>query len=392
MKPTTSRRDFLSGALSKTGALALAHRGGSFGPSSGERADAPSDSAPRAESVAAFVASRFAGAAVQRAELYRVSINHVYRVHCEQGTRWLRLSRAVDRSVPRVETELRVLARLTAAGLAAPRPIEGVDGHFCQRFAAAEGARPAALFEHVEGEQDWPSDPAASSRLGHTLGRMHALADTTGVRAPEHKDLHAIFVAPIEVARAELDEQGVGLDRIERIARALYRFCEPILDRGRAGTGFCHGDFHPGNVLWGRDGTVSILDFDWCFDGPRALDLGIHRKAIGLTSSLRGDLRDHQTRRWRAFLDGYRRARPISEEDETLARAMVLGHHIGFLSFAIRWREIEGCVYLTDRRMRRMAEFLALWIRELELPVDTSWAPANPTWALGAASTGLGAR
>lgn len=81
-------------------------------------------------------------------------------------------------------------------------------------------------------------------------------------------------------------------------------------------TGFCHGDFHPLNVVWGDGKINSVIDWEFCGEKPEAYDAALLVGCIGFDDpdALLGDLattfvhklrdaRIYSTESWACFLD-----------------------------------------------------------------------------------------
>ncbi len=360
-----SRRDIFATFFSAGAAVALTRVAGDPA-----RAEPPAASIPRASAIAELVAARYSGSTIRHAELYHVSINQVYRLECADGLRWLRLSLAHDNTPARAEAEQEAITRLAEAGARVVRPLLGDNGKFVQIFSAVEGERVAVLYRDVAGQADAPMNPRRSRRLGREMARMHAVADAIGVRGPWAVDLRSLFVEPIEMARAEARDQGAGLDWLEHIAARSYELCKDLLGRGVADHGFCHGDLHFGNVIWDRAEEPTLIDFDWCFDGPRALDLGVHLFSHGLRSEWPEEQRGARDECWQGFLAGYREEREFREVDCQAAHVLLIGHLLGYLSYCVAWKELIGTAVLSDRRLRDFAWYLRAWIQELKIPVE----------------------
>ncbi|MBX2881123.1 MAG: serine/threonine protein kinase, partial [Granulosicoccus sp.] len=89
-----------------------------------------------------------------------------------------------------------------------------------------------------------------------------------------------------------------------------------------------HGDFHPGNILWGRDDTPHILDLDDTCTGPAIQDLWMF---------ISGD-RQYSTARLADLLEGYTQFREFDPKELALIeplRALRLLHYAAWI--ARRW-------------------------------------------------------
>lgn len=91
-----------------------------------------------------------------------------------------------------------------------------------------------------------------------------------------------------------------------------------------------HGDFHPGNILWGSADTPHLLDFDDCMSGPAIQDLWMF---------ISGD-RDYANARLADILEGYTQFREFDPVELVLIeplRALRQIHYAAWI--ARRWED-----------------------------------------------------
>jgi homoserine kinase type II len=161
--------------------------------------------------------------------------------------------------------------------------------------------RPAYAFEEWRGEV-----------LADLLVRFRsAAADMPGRES----------AVPFSLAGFVRDLFGKLRDRDRALFERLYPallHCEralfPALDQVPAA--FCHGDFHPLNIIWSRTGTNALIDLEFCGFRPETYDaamlvgcLGMEDPRClrgGLVRSLVGRLRSgagYSEAGWACFMD-----------------------------------------------------------------------------------------
>lgn len=150
--------------------------------------------------------------------------------------------------VPRRETpdawiaaEARFDAVVHAAGAPVPEFL-GFDQH---------DGRPISVFRRVRGPSMWDvasTDPARAADLGGDLADVQSriVAVPTPVALPAQADR----------LRAKIRSA------VARVGVEVAAACDLVVD---GPTQLCHGDLHPGNVIFGVDGPVVV---DW-FDAAR---------------------------------------------------------------------------------------------------------------------------
>jgi len=167
--------------------------------------------------------------------------------------------------------------------------------------------------------------------IGRTLGRLHLAGE-------KHTFKHrpAIDAARLGDASVEFLEQSALLPPESRSAYLplAHDIMSVVHERMRAAgeyNSICiHGDFHPGNILWGRDDTPHILDFDDTGTGPTIQDLWMF---------ISGD-RAYAQARLGHILDGYHEFREFDEQELQLIeplRALRIVHYAAWI--ARRWED-----------------------------------------------------
>ncbi|MEU4311398.1 phosphotransferase family protein [Nocardia sp. NPDC024068] len=201
--------------------------------------------------------------------------NLTYRVHDEAGSRWV-LRRPptghVLASAHDVVREFRILDLLADS----PVPVPPVLG--CCTDHAVTGAD-FYVMEFVDGIV--PDDAeaaagiprasraAASRAIVDTLAAVHAVDTTTGPLA-ELRRSGSYLERQLRRWHRQLSAGGVGPGPLWDVHELLTRNMP-----AERWTGIAHGDFRPGNLLIGTDGTVrAVLDWELWTVGDVMADIG----------------------------------------------------------------------------------------------------------------------
>jgi Ser/Thr protein kinase RdoA (MazF antagonist) len=276
--------------------------------------------------------SRWSGLAGGAVRLINHSENHTFQVDTpEQGSFTLRIHRPGYQSRPSIESELAWLAALRRdTALAIPEPVAGRDGKTLQDIAIGGEGRLAVLFRHVAGRE--PTLDDALEPIFETLGGYAATMHrhvATWQRPPG-------FERQVWQAATILDEDGLWGDW--RVAPGVDNANRKILDRldsalwlrlaeygtGPERYGLIHADMRLGNVL--ADGeAITLIDFDDCgfcwfaYDFAAAISFHETDPAVPALKA--------------AWLEGYRRLRPLEPADVAAMDSMVLLRRMALLAW-----------------------------------------------------------
>ena len=99
---------------------------------------------------------------------------------------------------------------------------------------------------------------------------------------------------------------------------------------------FCHGDFHPLNVIWQRDAVAAVIDWEFCGLKPEIYDAANLIGCIGMEhpSGLTGDLAA-------AFIQRMRESSAISARSWRLFPEFALALRCAWLAEWLRGRDAE---------------------------------------------------
>ncbi len=199
-----------------------------------------------------------------------------------------------------------------------------------QQYLHRVGAFRFSLYPRAGGRPPELDNADQLKVIGRTVARLHLVSETMSF---EHRpqltvsrlgDASANFLLESALLPAEqayvyesiIDEL---LDEVhEQVSTTAYR--EICL----------HGDFHPGNILWGSDETPHLLDFDDSLSGPAMQDLWMF---------ISGN-REYAQARLGDLLDGYNEFRSFDERELNLIeplRTLRIIHYAAWI--ARRWED-----------------------------------------------------
>jgi Ser/Thr protein kinase RdoA (MazF antagonist) len=200
--------------------------------------------------------------------------NTVYRVDAPTGAAVIRVHRPYHKSRRWIDTELRLLNHLYAAGLNVPHPladtieVESHDATLCL----------CTLLSWVDGNAkpvpDWYA--LIANHAGLLLGKIHRAAQTFELTPNLDRpqlDAETMFTQSTQYA---LDSEGEVLlapyadifSQVQAQTAATFNGLEQIGLSAQV----IHGDYKPNNLLWARLAPAAV-DFDDCAWGNPAYDM-----------------------------------------------------------------------------------------------------------------------
>lgn len=253
--------------------------------------------------------------------------NRVYSVGLEDGNsvvaKFYRPGRWSDASILEEHAFCDALA---AHDLPVIAPLKSGDKVSLHHF----GPFRFCLFPRSGGRPPELDNPDQLAVIGRTIARLHLVSDT-------HEFAHRPFVDIdrlgeqaadflLESPLLPDDQAAVYESTVDELLDEVHDQMDAINYR----TLCLHGDFHPGNILWGSDSTPSILDFDDCAIGPAIQDLWMF---------ISGD-RQYAQARLGDLLDGYNEFRAFDTREIALVeplRTLRIIHYAAWI--AKRWND-----------------------------------------------------
>lgn len=158
------------------------------------------------------------------------------------------------------------------------------------------------------------------------------------------------------MARIKTHDPGL-IEPFELVAAFLHARLAPV--HGLLPVKFCHGDFHPLNIIWSETAIVGVIDWEFCGMKPEGYDAALLVGCMGMETpdSLTGPLVT-------GFVRALREARVLSETSWQALTELIVAIRFGWLSEWLRARDTEmielEAVYM-HLLMDHAEELSALW-------------------------------
>jgi homoserine kinase type II len=257
------------------------------------------------------------------------------------------IERLHPHSVERRERIGLFLHRLHRAGLPAPAPLRGPQG----RVAVPDRGAHWQLSPYVPGDPlpqpDYVDQPERGTHLGRFLAALRrAGAGTTAFDEEPPFSLPAC-IDTLMVAIA--GHHPALLHDLEPVRITLAPLAEAWDDLDTAP---CHGDFHPGNVIWHGSAVAAVIDWEFAGHRPVLYDVANCLGCVGMEDP-RALVRGLAP----ALLRTLRDAECLPHHALALLPELVLGLRLAWLSEWLR-RDDRAMIELEVRYMRLLANSL----------------------------------
>ncbi len=288
-------------------------------------------------------------------QLLRASLNDTYLLTTRDGRYVARVYGVRKRTASDVAYELELLTHLADRGVSVPVPIPARDGARIHLLPAPEGDRQLVLFTYAEGTPlSWKKEEHCYLG-GRLLAATHAASDDFESRHTRFRlDLEYLIETPLAMIRPFLAHRSDDWNYLQGFASRLYARATAAAGTG-LDWGVCHGDFGAQNLHLAADGTVIVLDFDFCGPGWRAYDFApIYQATI-----------DHKKGHlWDAFLKGYTGMRSFPVADLSAVSLFCALRRLAWLGVFAENAAQWGTVRITDSNLDNWFTYFRQWEAE----------------------------
>jgi homoserine kinase type II len=197
-------------------------------------------------------------------------------VEDEQGRVWM-LETLRPGQFERRERIGRALDRLSRAGLPVPAYLAGPNGRYVVEFEGGYHQLSPFIPGDPLPQPEFIEDDARGESLGRFLCRFREVAGTIHEFDDDPPFLLEGYVNELMAAMA-----GRRPD-LHRALTPVLPVLVPLFEAwGSLPTAFCHGDFHPLNVIWHGRSAVAVIDWEFAGVRPRLFDAANCLGCVGI--------------------------------------------------------------------------------------------------------------
>ena len=253
-------------------------------------------------------------------------------LEAEDDSLWV-LEEIAPATFPQKERQAEILHQLHRAALGLVHPFLRVRNG---SWAACTNGHCRMLRPFVDGVSPVRPDYAFDAWRGEAMGTfLVTLRQSSHSLSPEVLGPHFSLEIFIEDLLGRIRRHDPAL--LPALHPALQRLDEhlfPVL--ANLPSAFCHGDFHPLNVIWSQEAVRSVIDWEFCGLKTEAYDAALLMECIGMEDprALTGPFIS-------SFIAGLRREGLLSPASRSVLFELVLAVRLLWLSEWLRGRDME---------------------------------------------------
>lgn len=314
------------------------------------------------EALADWVKNSYAVPSPVTCRYERRSMSDAYRVEAGSDAYYLKVYSPGRHDPEAVDAEIRLLLDLRERGVRVVEPVRKANGDYTTALPMPEGSRQAALFRAVVGSEVREDDPQHTAAFGELLAEIHRVGDELGDRyARWNLDERRLIHESVDLLAPYLAHRPDDVAFLRAIGVELADELCAVLPKTRPLYGICHGDAHAGNARIADDDRPVLFDFDSAGYGWRALDIGTYVVSYDWMD-LSAEMKREKQRILAAFLQGYARARTLTDAELVAVELAEPIRHLELLGLGVRYSpQRDGIGWLDDDFIDAHIGYLRRW-------------------------------
>ncbi|MCF8131369.1 MAG: aminoglycoside phosphotransferase family protein [Deltaproteobacteria bacterium] len=125
--------------------------------------------------------------------------------------------------------------------------------------------------------KEYLADTWRANAMAEFLARMRNVSD--GITGLNNGPVFSIMDYARERMAVYQKHRPALFQGLEPVFQSLEKSLAPVHDNIR--TAFCHGDYHPVNIIWGEDCINSVIDWEFCGRKPETYDAALLLGCLG---------------------------------------------------------------------------------------------------------------
>lgn len=303
--------------------------------------------------LAHFVGKEFNLPSSVSCKVLKTGVNHTYLIESGEQKFVFRLYCFEWKTQKEIEEELRFLKYLEAHGIPVSIPIQNSPQEYLIQIPAFEGMRFGVLFSYADGKMVRNPEVELCKDLGHLLAKIHLAGKDFSFQRKEYNPDSLIHWAWSQT----LGHFSKDFQELDYFKRA-YEKMKSVLEGQpleKLQHGVIHLDVWYENFKVSQNGEILLFDFDNVGNGYLFLDVGY---ALMTLYKNEPD-KEKYIQKQEAFLKGYRKVLPFSEEEMKMMPFGGLAIWLYYTGVHVQRFNDFSNLFLSE-------EFLKFWIHAVD--------------------------
>ncbi len=280
--------------------------------------------------------------------LIKAGVNHTYQITNDERRSVFRVYSLNWRTRTDIAEEIRLLDHLKNGGIPVSYALSDNAGQYIQEIDAPEGRRYGVLFSQAEGQKLLTFSGDIHEQLGRTMARLHQLTKDFSLNRVTYTTTYLLDDPLPQIAPflpVDSPEMQFLRDARDWLTTELNRADQPQIRMGAV-----HLDIWFDNLNIDASGEATLFDFDFCGNGPLALDIGYYLMQLHGTEA---DAAVFQAKKAR-FLKGYESVQLITDEEKRILPMLGVAIYYFYLGVQCARFDNWSNVFLNEIHLQRL--------------------------------------
>lgn len=300
---------------------------------------------------------------IKSLHLHRSFIGDVYLIEDDRQSYVMKIYKSLPLHKKNAVNSTDIIDYLWENGITVPKVFKNKNKCKTTTILAPEGEREVVITSFIEGKtisQSYNND------LHRIIGRQAAqmrsvMKDYPFLDRLIKIDEDYLIDNFLKVMNKYFPNKEVEISFFKNYGGILSQKIKELNSKHPQCIGFCHGDFHDGNMIKTLADGVAFFDFDACGIGCNMLDIAVYCDKTDYFNLDKKNVLETQ-KTLEVFLDGYTNLFPVSQiEIDSIPLFIALRHYELNATIPIDRAPIEGTHWLNDNWVDAQYKWLKAW-------------------------------
>lgn len=293
--------------------------------------------------------------------LYRAFIGDVYFFEDDKQSYVMKIYKSIPLHKKNAQNSADVMEYLLEKGIRVPKVFKNNNKLNTTTIIAPEGEREVVIVSFID-EKSESNNNDIHGIIGKQLAQMGSvMKDYPFLDRLIKIDEDYIIDNFLKVMNKYFPNKKAEINFFENYGKILSKKIKELYSKQPQCIGFCHGDFHNGNIIKTLDDGVAFFDFDTCGIGCNMFDIAVYCDKTEYFNLDKTKILETQ-KTLDVFLDGYTKVVPLSQlEIDSIPLFIALRHYELNATIPINRAHIEGTHWLNDNWIDAQYAWLKEW-------------------------------